>query len=108
MLQIPDELTDILDLKGVSKISMPMKESQMLRALCAFGVLADMVGVTSQLYRTYKKEVIDAYRTKLNTRSSRAWPQPPPKKNRSIPKCCVGCNYASKDIAPTQKPRWDW
>jgi hypothetical protein len=55
-------LTDILDLKAASKISMPTKESQMLRTLRAFGVvLAVAVGVTSDLYRAYKHEVIDAY-----------------------------------------------
>jgi hypothetical protein len=56
-------LTDILDLKAASKISMvPTKESQMMWTLWAFGVvLAITIGTTSQLYHMYKKEAIDSY-----------------------------------------------
>jgi hypothetical protein len=55
-------LMDILDLKAASKISMPMKECQMLNTIRAFSVvLAVAVGVTSDLYQAYKKEVIDVY-----------------------------------------------
>jgi hypothetical protein len=51
-------LTDILDLKAASKVSMPTKESQMLRTLRSFGVvLAVIVGVSSDLYQDYKEDV---------------------------------------------------
>jgi hypothetical protein len=55
-------VTDILDLKAASKISMPTKESQMLRTMLAFGVvLAVALGASSELYKAYKRDVIDSY-----------------------------------------------
>jgi hypothetical protein len=53
---------DILDLKAASRISMLTKKSQMLRMMRAFEVvLAVALGTSSQLYKTYKKDVIDSY-----------------------------------------------
>jgi hypothetical protein len=48
--------------KAASKISMPKKESQMLRTMRAFGVvLAVALGASSELYKAYKRDVIDSY-----------------------------------------------
>jgi hypothetical protein len=55
-------VTDILDLKAASRISMPTEESQMLRTIRAFGVvLAVALGTSLELYEAYKKDVIDSY-----------------------------------------------
>jgi hypothetical protein len=53
---------DIVDLKAVSRISMPTKESQMLRTMRAFGVvLAVALGTSLEHYKAYKGDVIDSY-----------------------------------------------
>jgi hypothetical protein len=55
-------VTDILDLKAASQISMPTKESQMLRTMRAFRVvLAVALGTALELYKSYKEDVIDSY-----------------------------------------------
>jgi hypothetical protein len=55
-------MTDILDLKAARRISMPMKESQMLHMMQAFGVLlAVAIGTSSSLYKACKKDVIDSH-----------------------------------------------
>jgi hypothetical protein len=55
-------VTDILDLKAASRIPMPAKELQMLRMMPAFGVvLAVALGTSSELYKSYKEDVIDSY-----------------------------------------------
>ncbi len=55
-------MTDILDLKAASQCSMPPRESKMVRTMRAFGVvLAVALGTSSELYQSYKKDVIDSY-----------------------------------------------
>jgi hypothetical protein len=54
-------LANILDLKAASKVSMSTNESQMLGTLHSIGVvLAVIVGVSLDLYKDYKVNVIDA------------------------------------------------
>jgi hypothetical protein len=68
-------LTNILDLKAASKVSMPTKESQMLRTVCLFGVvLAVIVGISLDLCKDYKADVIDAY--EISSQDLRPWPKP--------------------------------
>jgi hypothetical protein len=55
-------LTDILDLKAASRVSMPTKESQMLRTMRSFAVLlAVILGSNSPLYLAYRRDIVDAY-----------------------------------------------
>jgi hypothetical protein len=55
-------LSDLFALKEASKISMPMTESQALRTLKAFAVvLAVLCGTSSQIFKSYKSGVVEAY-----------------------------------------------
>jgi hypothetical protein len=55
-------LLDLVDLKAAAKISLPTKESQMLRTCRAFGVvLAVICGTRAPIYRNYRLDILDRY-----------------------------------------------